>query len=185
MAAISSNIPPNFQNKSESIPLEKKHAQTSKRGAEAATEMLSRSKLMEKIDAFFCNEPGNAVDYVPYFLEKIQKNKQSIGSTDKDYETLSHKVYALYRREIIEKACKEVDANPTAWTFKDVEEWKALRATFKDFMWVYSKMVYSGAQGKAISIAMKQEFPSLPSNFWPSVNAVILPPEKEKFFPED
>lgn len=155
------------------------------RGAKAVAEMMNRPGMIERADIFFCKEPGDSAPYKPYFLEKIRQNKLSLppSPSEKECEILSHKIYAIYRRETIERACQEVNINPTAWTFKNREEWDSLRETFQDFMWTYSKMVYSGAPGSAIAEVLKQEFPSLPKDFWPSVNAVILPAEQEDFYP--
>ena len=155
------------------------------RGAEAATEMINRKELLAKVDEFLCKEPQDSLAYKPYFLEKIRQNKTLLPSspTEQDYIVLAHKIYSIYRREVIEKACLAVESNPKTWAFKNKEQWTAERPTFQDFMWQYSKMVYSGAPGSAIADVMKEEFPSLSKDFWPSINAVILPPEQEDFYP--
>ncbi len=140
------------------------------RGKKASLEMINRLGVRDCADAFFGKEPGFSSELEPYFLEKIRVEKQSLPASpsEDDYVTLTHKVFNIYRREVVEKACKDVDADPKSWTFKDRNEWDRKRLIFQDFMWRYYKMVFSGASWPAVVEVMKKEFPSLPRDFWPS-----------------
>ena len=140
------------------------------RGKKAGLEMMNRPGMTDRADKFCCKEPGFASDLVPYFYEKIREENKilPLPPSEDDYVALAHRVFNIYRREVVEKACKEVDADPLSWTFKDRNEWNRKRLTFQDFMWQYFKMVYSGAAWPAITKVMKEKVPSLPRDFWPS-----------------
>ncbi|KIC70968.1 hypothetical protein [Candidatus Protochlamydia amoebophila] len=155
-----------------------------KRGQEAVTEMLNRQSIVNKADEFFCKEMGNEEEQRFYFIKKIEQYKHTLPqpALKKDYKGLAHKVFAIYRSELVEKACQQINTNPLDWTFT-AETWKQQRKTFQDFMWVYAKMVYSGSSSSAIAFAMKQHFPCLPQTFCPGINAVIVSNEQEYYCP--
>ncbi len=140
------------------------------RGEKAGLEMINRFGVRDCADAFYGKEPGFASELEPYFLKKVRAEKQFLPAapSEDDYVALAHKVFNIYRRKVVEKACIDVDVNPVSWTFKDRKEWNSKRITFQDFMWQYFKMVFSGAAWPAVVEVMKKEFPSLPRDFWPS-----------------
>jgi len=153
------------------------------RGERAVTEMLNRPGMIDLADTFFDKKPGEAAPYYPYFTKQICANKGKLNSSpsEEDYELFAHQIFAIYRRQIVEEACYEVDSDPGKWGFSD-EEWKLKRPAFQDFIWSYAKSPREGAASQAITDIMIREF-SLPETFWPAVYSVILPHEQELVYP--
>ncbi len=139
-------------------------------------EMLNCPKFMQKADDFFNKEPQCGKELTQYFLEKVNVESELLPpsySIDNLID-LAHKVYAIYRAEIIEKACDEVETDLANWAFNNVQDWENKKDAFKDLMWVHSA-VFSGDAEQTIALIMREKFTCLSPNFWPELTSIRHP----------
>ena len=179
---LTNGVVPNLNNTYE--PNNPELAKQCVRGERAVTEMLNRQGMKAQADHFFCSQPCEVESYYPYFRKQISDNRHKLPTnpTEREYIIFAHEIFDIYRKEIVEKACYEVEANLSQWTFSE-QEWKQKKPLFQDFIWSYAKIVWSGTVTFALGEAMKKEFPVLPKDFWPSLTTVILPSEQENTYP--
>ncbi len=156
------------------------------RGSEAVAKMLNRKGMGERADQFFCNQPKH-FDYQAYITEVIRKYDSllPVNPIKKDYEIFAHRIFFVHRKNVVDQACREVEANPKDWTFRDKGDWEMQRLAFQDFMWFYAKSTWSYEGGQAIIDAMLKIFPSLSSDFRPCFYTVVFLSEHEDFYPNN
>ena len=186
MLSTGVSIPPfkNFQHSSQ--PASPENAKKIDRGERAVTELMNRKGFIDRVDNFLGNKSHRPAEDHAYFVAKIRNNQHLLSQQPirQDCKRFAHRIFDIYRREMVEKACQSVDINPQALTFS-AEEWKLKNFAFKDFVWTYVKSTWSSEANLAITEAMKTEFPSLPKDFWPAVYSVINPSENDYFYPND